>query len=82
MFGFVILDEAHVIKQISNKTSTTIKWLRANFHILITATPMPNGIDDWKGYMPFIEHQDADQWWSDASLNEMNSEDVFCFMVA
>ena len=56
IFGFVVLDEAHIIKQTSNKTSITIKWLKAKFHILITATPIPNGIDDWKGYMPFIEH--------------------------
>ena len=71
MFGFVVLDEAHIIKQTSNKTSIAIKWLKAQFHILVTATPIPNGIDDWRGYMPLIEHQDADAWWTPGSLAVM-----------
>ena len=74
MFGFVVLDEAHIIKHVSNKTSTCITWLSAAFHILITATPIPNGIEDWRGYMPFIQHKDADQWWAEDSLDEMEFE--------
>ena len=34
----------------------------SEFPYLITATPIANGIDDWKGYMPFVEHPDAEKW--------------------
>ena len=47
-------------------------WLKAKSHVLATASPMPNGIEDWKGYMSFIEHEDADTWWSAQSLKELD----------
>ena len=75
LFGYVVLDEAHIIKQTNNKTSICTKWLKANFHILVTAIPIPNGIEDWKGYMPFLEHQDAESWWTRDALDGMGFEE-------
>ncbi|KAI4113662.1 MAG: hypothetical protein LQ338_008138 [Usnochroma carphineum] len=48
-----------------------VKWLNGDFHMLATATPIPKGIRDWEGYMPFIEHKDAAKWWSNVSPKQM-----------
>ena len=75
-FRMVVCDEAHILKSLSSNGSTTIKWLNAGFHVLATASPMPNGITDWSGYRPFIEHKDADQWWIPESLVEPDPSQI------
>ena len=57
-FHTVICGEARNIKGVKTRTSTSVQWLKARFHILATATPTPNGVNDWVGYMPFIEIRD------------------------
>ncbi len=52
-------DEAHNIKDIQSKASISVQWLKATFHILATAISISNGINDWLGYMPFIEVSDT-----------------------
>lgn len=70
-FQFVLLDEGHLVKSSNTSIHTSITWLYASKYILATASPMPNGIDDFKGYMPFLEHSSAEIWWSEKSLAEM-----------
>ena len=70
-FHKVICDEVHTSKPYTY-LSTTIMWLKAKFHVLATASPMPNRIEDWKGYMSFIEHEVADNWWSAQFLTELD----------
>lgn len=68
-FQTVIMDEAHEIKDERADVSATIRSLQTPFHIMLTATPIPNGIDDWKGYVEFIKP-------SDMSDDSMDPEQV------
>ena len=70
-FQDVIVDEAQVLKSFEAQGSLALRWLKVGMYVVVSATPMPNGIEDWAGYMSFIEHLDADQWWEEASLNAM-----------
>lgn len=82
MFGIVICDEGHLLKTVAAKSSIAVQCLKADFHIISTASPLPDGILDWKGYMPLIESLHADQWWSRASLPALGvEEDVDPFSV-
>ena len=74
-FRCVVVDEAQLLKTFAAGCSIAVLWLAAKFHIFVTGTPTPNGIKDWAGYMPFIESQNADKWWSKKSLKEMNFEE-------
>lgn len=55
--------------------SVTIYWLDATFYVLATATPIPNGVMDFKGYMRLIEMPEAEEWWSPESLFAMGLEE-------
>ena len=70
-FSFVITDEAQVLKNLSAYGSTAVLWLAAYHYIMLTATPIPNGVADWGGYMPFIEPKDADLLWGEESLRNL-----------
>lgn len=71
-FHIVGCDEGHLVKTLAAKGSLSLQWLGASKHFFISATPMPNGIDDFRGYMLFIEPWKADQWWSERNLTEWN----------
>lgn len=73
-FQTVIIDEAHIIKGISTDITATIKWLMAVFLILMTGTPLFNGIPDLKGFMTLLEHPNAKKWWDKLELARMGVE--------
>lgn len=70
LFAKVVLDEAHNTKNTLTDVATTISWLKADFHLLMTATPIPNGVMDFAGYMPLIEPLNSDDLSSDKSLKK------------
>jgi len=53
-FEIVWIDEAHEIKRTDGAQSLLIQWLYADFVGLSTATPDPNRIKDYIGYLKFI----------------------------
>lgn len=48
LFSLVICDEAHILKTEAAQASVGVRWLNADFHILTSAMPNPNGITDWE----------------------------------
>ena len=44
----------------------TVDWLKASFHILATASVLPNSIQDFDGFMKFVNM--GQDLWSDESL--------------
>ena len=63
-FENMICDEAQHLKDPTSAMSVAAQWVQAKFHVLASATPIPNGINDWLGYMKFIEPLDAETKWS------------------
>ena len=61
-FQIIIFDEGHQIKDSSSQIHSTIRSLDADFHILATATPIPNGVEDFKAYMPLLESRSVESW--------------------
>ena len=53
----------------------SLECLYASKYIIVTATPMPNGVESFGGYMPFLESREADEWWSPESLADMDFEE-------
>ena len=74
-FELVVNDECHLLKSLVADASIAVQWLNAPRYIMISATLIPNGITDWSGYMPFVEPFEAEEWWSERSLREMNFEE-------
>lgn len=61
MAGWVILDECQAVKKFDSYTSISIRWLAGQFHVLMTATPVPWAHSDYGGILSFLQ---------DPSLNE------------
>lgn len=55
MFEMVVVDEAHMLKQEDGHWQHAALWLDPTFTLLVTATPGINSLDDWKGYLPFVQ---------------------------
>lgn len=72
----VICDEAQHLKDAHTGVSIAVQWLNAHFHILASATPIPNGISYWLGYMTFIEPSNAGQMWSQESLDRLGLDEL------
>jgi hypothetical protein len=53
-FRVMVLDEAHMLRNLDTQTSQCLRWYRGNFNILLTATPTFNTINDFLGIAPFI----------------------------
>lgn len=72
-FFMVVIDEAHLIKREKGKWAQTMLWLQPHFYLLATATPAINSIQDWAGYLPFLqpraEPKDLEKTTTDESLN-------------
>jgi hypothetical protein len=60
-FHTVVVDEAHTLKHSESHSNITVRWLDAKFHILSTASVLPNGIKDWAGLMRFVDSGE-DHW--------------------
>jgi hypothetical protein len=69
-FDIITIDEAHTIKNPESQAHATIAWLNASFHILATASVLPNGIQDWDGFMKFVDI--GRNLWSDENLARWN----------
>lgn len=54
------MDECSELKNASTQVNTIIQWMDAAHHILVSVTPIPNGVDDQAGSMPFIQSKDAE----------------------
>ena len=74
-FDFVTIDEAHMAKTLGANIHISLEWLYASKHIIVIATPMSNGVEDFRGYMPFLEFREADEWWSPESLADMDFDE-------
>jgi hypothetical protein len=57
----VVIDEAHVVKNDATTSHTTVRWLQLEFMVLATASITPNRLEDFRGYMEFIQ-ADPDIW--------------------
>ena len=82
VFDIVTIDEAHQIKNPDTAAHTTVAWLQASFHVLATASVLPNGIGDFEGYMHFIDmnrnlwqDENLQQWKVDKPVNPFDLED-------
>ena len=72
----------HAMKFESTDKSIAVSWLNATDYVMVSATPIPNGIDYWLGYMTFIEPFQAEGWWLERSLRQMNfREDMDPFLL-
>ena len=60
LLEILIIDEAHQIKDVSSQIYYTIILLDADFHLLTTATPILNGIEDFKAYLPLLQSRQAE----------------------
>ena len=67
----VVLNEAHIIKNLISNVVTTVYWLNANFHLMTTITSMLNEIMNFKGYMRLIQFSNVDQLWFSESFIDM-----------
>ena len=74
-FDIAALDEAHELKSLRAKASYAVSWLDADFHIMVTATPIPNGVYDFQGYMSFIENRQSNEWWDAGELRQYGLTD-------
>ncbi|KAM5480548.1 hypothetical protein McanMca71_002413 [Microsporum canis] len=61
LFGTVVLDEAHLVKNRETQTASVVLWLEPKFYLLLTATPISNRIEDFLGYAPLI-FNDSGAW--------------------
>lgn len=58
-FDIVIIDEAHVVKNPETASHLAVTWLKAEFVLLATASVLPNSIQDFAGYIRFIENDNT-----------------------
>lgn len=54
LFHTMVLDEAHQVRNLTTYQSVALRGAQADFTLLLTATPLFNSVDDFKGYMPFL----------------------------
>jgi hypothetical protein len=64
LFRTTILDEAHQLRNLSSLQAITVSWLNAEFNLLLTATPLFNRVEDFKGLMPLIIPSKNDRLWN------------------
>ncbi|KAJ7194709.1 SNF2 family N-terminal domain-containing protein, partial [Mycena pura] len=58
----VVLDEAHVIKNRKTQTAEGCFSLRAKFRWCLTATPMPNAVEDFYSLFKFLRIKPVNDW--------------------
>ena len=69
-FERVVVDEAHEVRNAETQSSWVIRNLRANSHILLTATPFLGSIEDVLGLLKILR-PDEDHLWSEEHLTEI-----------
>ncbi|EEQ31909.1 hypothetical protein McanMca71_007218 [Microsporum canis] len=73
-FKRVIVDEAHEIRNKKSLTATTLHWLQSPAVLLLSATPIWNGLSDILGLLYQLEP--VENPWSKKSLNELGAFDI------
>ncbi|KAH8746169.1 P-loop containing nucleoside triphosphate hydrolase protein [Hyaloscypha sp. PMI_1271] len=68
-FEIVCIDEAHTIKNMDTAGHTTIAWLNAEYHLLITASVLGNRLSDYIGFARLIQPS-PDQLATDANFQQ------------
>lgn len=68
-FDTIILDEAHLVKNMETEVHGTIAWLKGRFHLCITATPLITGPHDFAGYLNLLEPSNANELWAPENLS-------------
>jgi SNF2 family DNA or RNA helicase len=53
-FAFLIVDEAHLMKNAETRLSQTIKGLRSRFRLALSGTPVENRLEDLRSLFDFI----------------------------
>ncbi|KAB8226196.1 P-loop containing nucleoside triphosphate hydrolase protein [Aspergillus novoparasiticus] len=53
-FSDVIVDEGHTLRNSDTSQSRAVHWLKVNFYLLLTATPIYNSREDVRGYIPLL----------------------------
>lgn len=77
MFELVVLDEAHLARNEGALLAITIRWLKARFHLCLSATPLFNSHLDFQGFVPLLVQEFSDQLWTKPSLQRWDvSSDV------
>jgi hypothetical protein len=71
LFDHIILDEAHILRNEGSAQSITVRWLKARFHVCLSATALYNSINDFKGYLPLIIPDGLDSAWTAESLEKL-----------
>jgi len=54
-FDIISIDEAHLIKNPDTSGHCTVAWLKGSFHVLATASVLPNSINDFDGFISFVD---------------------------
>lgn len=62
-FDTIVLNEAHLIKNCETEVHGTIVWLKAHFHLCMTATPLIGEPWDFAGYLHLLQPSSAEAWW-------------------
>jgi hypothetical protein len=70
MFGCLVMDEAHQVRNMETLQWRTMRWLHAPMNVLLTATPTFNSIEDIRGLMPFLLNPTNEQWWDNVTVPE------------
>jgi hypothetical protein len=73
LFELITIDEAHVIKNDTTASHCTVRWLNSPFILLVTASVLPNRIEDFAGYIPFLEP--LEELWSSENLQKWGKVD-------
>jgi hypothetical protein len=65
---WVIYDEAHFMKNPESSINRTCRWVHPRFSLIVTATPIFNGIPDLEGYARVMQ---ANQAWDPQRLRNV-----------
>lgn len=70
---YIMIDEAHRIKNEASKLSTTVREFNSRNRLLITGTPLQNNLHELWSLLNFIvpdvfgSHEDFDEWFQEGS---------------
>ena len=61
-FNLVNTNERHLIKEKNTHISVSVQWSAVEFHIILAAKIIPNGLWDWPRYTAFQEQNTSEHW--------------------
>lgn len=73
---YIIIDEAHKIKNEDSQTSKRIRQMHSNYRLLLTGTPLQNNLHELWSLLNFLlpelfsSSQDFDEWFDLKKGNE------------